>query len=218
MKKLLAAAFTSLMLSAGANAVEIITNGNFETGDLTGWSTSNLGTTGTCPSATRDWNVAATSSTGCSTVANPIGNFAAYAMNDGPANTNLSLFQTLDLTNVAGGLLSFEWTATSSHDPARTFSVFLGGSEIFGMSSQANPSAWTNVSLDISSELLALSGSSALLEFRNYIPSTWTGPAGIGLDNVSIDATIASVAGPSTLALIGLGLAGLGLSRKRKEV
>jgi len=51
------------------------------------------------------------------------------------------------------------------------------------------------------------------------IPEYFSGPAGLGLDDVSLNvntAPVVQVPEPGALGLLGLGLAGLGLLRRRK--
>lgn len=81
-----------------AQAAELIVNGGFETGTLSGWTTSGLTVAGSCgasPSAT-DWTVSNTgSATNCSNPgAPPVGSFAAYNMFDAGAPTTYRLRQS----------------------------------------------------------------------------------------------------------------------------
>lgn len=221
-KKITLAAMAALglgVVSVHANAsTELVTNGGFETGTLSGWSTSGLGTGGGCPSGNRDWNVSSSSSTGCSSVSNPAGSsYAAYTMGDGTGPLTYKLFQTIvDPLGATSGTLSFDWTSINTSDSGRTLSVLLNGTSVFSSSTFGN-FAWTHVSVDVGSLLAANAGTSITLEFDNFIPRTWTGPAGLGLDNVSIAATASAVPEPASLALLGLGFAGLLNSRRKAK-
>ena len=198
-------------------AVDLVTNGSFETGTLSGWSTSGLGTTGTCAMAPRDFNVSnSASSTGCSVVANPAnGTYAAYNMMDGPAGTQYKLFQSISVpTGLTSALLSWKDSDLSFYSGnARTFSVDLfnsSGTTLLGnaftrsVPNSDGDSAWVPHSVDVTSILQPWVGSSAQLRFTVSIPQTWTGPAGLGVDSISILASVnnppvASANGPYTV-------------------
>lgn len=209
------AAMLALSASSATFAapIELVTNGGFETGTLSGWTTSGLGTSASCPFGNRDWNVSATgSATGCVAVTNPTnGAYAAYVMGDGTGPLTYRLFQNIVVPeNVIGGSLSFDWTRYNFSDNGRTLSVFLDGVNVFS-SSTYGQSSWTNVLLDVSAILSAGAGTTMALEFDNYIPRTWTGGAGLGIDRVSVSAAVPE---PTTVALLGLGVLGFAASRR----
>ena len=57
-------------------------------------------------------------------------------------------------------------------------------------------------------------GQTVSLNFDWFVPQEFTGPAFFQLDNIR---STANAPEPSTLALLGLGLAGISFSRKKKE-
>ncbi len=199
-----------------ANATQLVTNGGFETGDLTGWGTSAIPGSGPCPSDNRDWNVSTSgTATGCNTVANPSGStWAAYAMNDGTGPLTYSLFQNIFVPlGTISGSLTFDWVTDNFYDSGRLFSATLNGNNLFSSSTYGS-TGWVGQSFNVGSILSAASGTNITLQFDNYIPATWTGPAGMGLDNVSIQSTQSAVPVPATILLFSLGLVGLGFSRR----
>jgi hypothetical protein len=69
---------------------------------------------------------------------------------------------------------------------------------------------WTSLTFDVTALLSAQAGNTIALRFTESIPQSYTGPAGFGLDNVSLQATVPE---PSSVALLGLGLLGFVASR-----
>jgi hypothetical protein len=225
-----AAVFSLAAGMSQAAPVELISNGSFETGDLTSWSTSGLGTVGTCPSQGRDWNVSSDpSATGCSLPGAPIdGAFAAYVMNDGGVdNTVYTLSQSFVVpVGLSSASLSWIDSSVSSYSGAsRTLVVELlkGSTLLSTVSTYVVPFAdgdtsWDSHLFDVSSVLAAQQGQTLTLRFSNQIPEVWTGPSGLGLDKASILATVVAVPEPDSLALLVAGAAVVGAWRRRRAV
>lgn len=219
----------SLLLCTGgaAQAAQVIVNGGFETGDLSGWSTTGLGTTGGCPSGNRDWNVSSSNSTGCSNVGSPPeGTYAAYNMFDGTGPLTYTLSQSINIfDNISSANLG--WTEATSwgfSGADRIFSIDLfdvtGTTLLTNLFSEnfsgSGNNAWNSMAIDITSDLLAYQGQSVMLGFSAIIPATWTGPAGFGLDDISLDIQTSAVPVPAAVWLFGSGLVGfLGVREKR---
>ena len=218
---------TAAMLSMCAAAAiaaptQLVANGGFETGTLAGWTTTGLGN-GSCPSANQEWNVSSSgSATGCSAAANPSGSsFAAYVMNDGTGPLTYRLSQSFGVAaGTTGGAFSFDLSSINGSDSNRTLTVSLtdtttlASAILYSASTLSFDATWQTLSGDISAFLAAAAGDTVLLSFDNFIPITWSGPAGLGVDNVSILAN--AVPEPASLALVCLALAGLAASRRRK--
>lgn len=241
-----AAGFRSMLLlcaillacSASVNATELVVNGGFETGDLTGWTTSGLGTvSGTCPGSPRDWNVSNLgTSTGCVDPGNPVsGTYAAYNMFDGTGPLTYRLRQTISLPSaVATATLKWQDALYDEHSTGsqpRVFTInILNGAgtsvlaTLYTLSSPGGMAAstgWVSHSVDATAALRSLQGQTVILEFAVFIPEVWTGAAGLGLDAVSLNVAAPSVPAPSLgrsgIALLALAIALLGwfFSRRR---
>lgn len=219
-----AALFAAAVLAPAANAtpMQLVKNGGFENG-LSNWSRSGSAM-GQCGSTVRDWNVATSgSATGCTAVANPSGStYAAYVMNDGLNTTAYKLWQDILVPQgTLNGTLSFNLSSYNSVDNTRKLSVKLlntSGTVLFtayDATTFSTSSAWTTKTADLSAFLVAHRGETLRLEFNNYMQKTWTGMAGLGLDNVSLNADVPE---PTGIALLGLGALGMALSRRKRSV
>lgn len=211
---------------ANAGLIELVDNGGFESGNFTDWSVINLGSGG-C--GLNIWSVSSTGVHGCSdngvTVVAPInGTFAAYNTFDGPVGT-FQLTQSVLLPTLVDSF-SLSWFQTVDMNGSgipRTFSVdfYTGANSLIGnvSSQQFSQGAfqnWTQFNVEVTSLLSSYSGQEVKLSFRNIVPTSFTGPAGFGLDNVSLVANTIDVPEPSAIAIFALGLMGLA-SRKFKK-
>ena len=214
-----------------------IINGGFETGDFAGWTqVSNLGGSG----CATDWYVSPTD-TQCqfaSTILNPAieGSFAAYNSFDGPGPVSFSIEQDIALGSDTLSTADLGWSHTVGWNfglgiPAtldRVFSMsFLDSSdnligEAFNLSIGPADGVsgfidWTANSVDVLGLLSGFEGQTVTLLVDTLIPQNFSGPGSLGLDDIQLALTTTSVSEPETLALLGLGLAVLGLRSRMRE-
>lgn len=211
--------------------IELINNGGFETGTLSGWVATNNTSPGTCNAANRDWNVSASgTATGCISRPNPIsGTYAAFAMNDGFGPLEYRVTQTFTVpNNIASATLSFlDSIAAVYTGIPRTWSAILmkdNGVAAGVPYHQVIPfvigQGWTLHTVDVTAVLQSQEGRTLSLIFRNVVPEVFTGGGGIGLDQVSLLVeTAAPVAAPEpvSLGMLTVGLVGLALARRRSD-
>lgn len=229
MKKIfafLAAGIIALQL----HAIELVTNGGFETGNLTGWSTSGLTPAGACGTGlnVQDWIVSNVgTATNCTDPGNPVqGTYAVYNMFDGGAALTYRLWQPIQVPpNTTSATLTWLdakiWSIGGTQP--RIFSVRILDSTqtnvlatLYTQSTAANTNGstgWVSHSANATGVLSALSGQSVVLEFSVAVAERWTGPAGFGLDavslNVGVTPAVPTLSWASLLALLaGLGIMG----------
>ena len=185
----------------------------------------------------QDW-VAATlgTATNCSDPGNPpVGSYAAYNMFDAGQALTYRLRQAINLpANIISANLQWQDAIIDSHTPGqpRVFSVNVldsTGSNVlatlytFSSPGGSTNTGWLSHSVNATSALSGLGGQAVILEFAVAIPEVWTGPAGMGLDAVSLDVVAVPVAknvptlNAYALALLSLMVATFGaLAAKRR--
>ncbi|MGD2118788.1 MAG: PEP-CTERM sorting domain-containing protein [Chromatiales bacterium] len=227
MFKTIKVAFVSsfLFISTSASAVELLTNGGFETGDFTGWTATDnvgIGITELIP-----WTVSGPGG-GYFGNSSPLsGSFSALNGFDGDAGLTYGLYQDVAIPVAQTAIFTtnhrIEYDGlgiTSSQD--RIFEITIRDlansilSTLYTQNVTLNgaPSTdlgWQSNTFDIS----AFSGQTVRIYLSEFIPEDYTGPATIEFDDISLDVTPAAVPVPAPLALLGLGLLGLGFTRRK---
>ena len=184
-----------LLLAAASSQANLVNNGGFESG-LSGWTTSGL----TCSGTGGSFNAA----TGCygmdSDPGAYSGNSALYlgtAAGNGVVSQSIAT-AALDTYNVSFWLGNGAYNGQSAPNDLL---VAFGGQTLLHLIN-APAQAYTFYSYDVISN-----SATALLSFTNLqAPSFWV------IDNVTVN----QVPEPTTLALMGVALAGLCATRRRK--
>jgi len=222
--RMAAFAFAALLsMSARATPIELITNGGFETGALSGWTAISSNPDVCCWDT--GWNVASSAlNGGAYSVADPLGSYAAYEAFDGAGPKTRTLMQGFVVPDaISQATLSFSnsWYVTTFHGGTlpRAFDAYLvDGLDTYNVYHLSTPNAsalpFALQALDVTSFLQGREGHSIELSFVTTIPEYGTGPGGLGLDNVSL---VANVPEPSTAGLLALVIGGLGIFHYRRN-
>jgi len=207
----------ALLVFATEARASLFVNPSFETGDFTGWITSDL---------TNSLPLSVFNSYPDPFIVSPSwiptdGEFAAFSGFDGESPGVISIAQDIVLPSGSTTLL-FDYRAAwnlflASQD--RLFNVVVqpsgGGSDLLTQTiltvqaQTANDTFYQTGSVDLS----AYGGQSIRVLFELLVPESFTGPAQFELDNLRVEA----VPEPATLLLLGCGLAVAGARRLRKR-
>jgi len=206
-----------------ANAAEIIVNGGFETGDFSGWTATNNGISELTP------HTVSGAGGGFFGNTSPLsGSFDAYNGFDGDAGLTYDLFQDVTIASGVNAILTTNhriqydgFGITSTLDRIFEISILdLGGLLLANLYSESitlngaglTDLGWNNQTFDLSS----FAGNTVRINFHEFISEDFTGPANIEFDDISLQTSPSAVPEPATFALLGLGLAGISFSRKKK--
>ncbi len=184
----LAVAFTLNAPKTFASS-NLLTNGSFETGDFTGWTTGGNFEDTFVESGAFSWYSGAQD-----------GTFYA-AM--GPVGSDGTISQTISDTAGAHYTFSF-WFAANGDNPS-DFSAYWNGTQLLSLTNPTTGAQWTQYSYNVTG-----TGSDTVsFAFRDD-------PAYMALDNVSVTPASGSTPEPSSILLLGTGVVALGGMARRK--
>jgi hypothetical protein len=177
-----------LGLITGANAANIVVNGDFETGDLSGWTNTGW-TAGTGPNGGVSPND---------------GQFAAF---DGCMDF-CDLSQDLATQPGQSYFVTFAFNPGITENGGNEMLAYWDGAQIFDQS--GGPTEW-----DQELFVLTASGSNTELRFHGF-QAAWSAIDSVDVEAVEL-VTIQGVPEPATWTMLLLGFAGLGYACRRQS-
>lgn len=217
-KKMLAglSLLTMFNVSASASPIEILSNGDFATGDLSGWTQS-------APTAPIEWGVTLGDPIGAFDLESPDGSFFASPWMEGPNPLSTTLFQRVDLDTLNATLLgTFTFSAQAIYaDDRITLGYELYDASLNLLTSEVvftglGGTSATNVG--VSESYSFLPGTRYISFFaRGFLVNGTYIDSGFDNASILVDVSpVSSVPEPNSLSLFVLGMISLfGLRRFR---
>jgi len=198
---LIAAVAAALVLGiASAGAANLTTNGSFETGDFTGWATTDPGSPCTpwtvLLSPSSNWCYVGFDSSWPTAISAVDGNYFADVTWDGDGTGDALLSQTVSLPTIKPAKLTWSdntsWDLTFGATQPRVEYVQIlnsDGSAVLQsypiqtlMPNTIGATGWVKHTRS----LARFAGMTVQIQFRLTIPENFTGPANFALDNVAL--------------------------------
>jgi hypothetical protein len=222
--------FLPLFVTTQASAVELLTNGGFETGTLAGWTASTTLASLCCDNRFANGSGVSNVGTGSSNAPLPVisGNYSLYGDFDGSGPGKIGLTNSFtNSTNYSSAILSFDFQTGggqfgSSEVRNLTAGFNVGNSTYIAYTydlpsySSYPDNPLVHVSVDVTSLLDSLPFGAVLFDLERVVPGNFTGPATFVADNFSLQVSSA-VPEPSTWAMMILGFAGVGFMAYRRR-
>lgn len=219
---------TTASMAANAAPTELLQNGGFETGDLTGWNTSTTLAVRCCENNSPDGTFVASFGSNGAALS---GTYSAYGDFDGSGPDSILLSQSFNKSGTFSDAdLSFMYSAeVMSRGIPRNLSVsFVQGLNSVtvysldfidsGIFNFGQPRVG-HVGVNVTSALNSFSNGAITMVVNRYVPEDFTGPGTFAADNFSLSAsTIAPVPEPESYAMLMAGLGVMGfVARRRKQ-
>lgn len=225
---LVVGAVLAVLSETSAQAVELLNNGGFETGNFAGWTTTTNGVSELTP-----WQVVGPGH-GWFANSHPLaGQYDALNGFDGGAGLVYNLYQDVTIPSLNQAILTandrIEYNSLGIPSTLdRVFEINVKDTSgnvlqtLYSLSVTINGAGMTDLGwVSHTFDLSSYAGSTVRIDFREFIPETFTGPANIEFDNLSLQATPSNtVPEPATLIIWSL-LGGLAITagwrRRRKS-